>query len=111
MTAPRLAKAVAIGLSTAFTSSGQYTGSSIGVAIGVDTSVVSVSNPATLTPLMISSMTSSFGGFGLAAGSVAAGLSNGIATLLLGAQGTGAVAGTPVASASAVGTSPLSQVF
>lgn len=111
VTAPRLAKAVAIGISTSFSSSAQYTGSSVGVAIGSDTSFVAVSNPVTLIPIMISSMTSSFGGIGLAGGSVATALSNGIATLLQGAQGFGAVVGTPTAAASAVGTSPLSKVF
>jgi len=108
---PRLAKAVAIGISTSFSSSAQYTGPSVGVAVGTDTSIVSVSNPATLLSLMISSMISSFGSFGASAGNVASGLGNGIALLLQTAQGFGAVAGTPTASASAAGTSPLSKVF
>ena len=110
VTAPRLAKAVAIGISTSF-STAQYSGVSIGVAVGTDGSFVSVSNPATLIPLIISSMTSSFGSFGAAAGSVAVGLSYGITSLLQTAQGFGAVAGTPVGPVTVAGTSPLSKVF
>jgi hypothetical protein len=106
-----LAKAVAVGIATAFSSSGQYTGSSVGVAVGSDVSFVSVSNPGTLIPLMITNMQGSFGGVGTSTSLVAAGLSNGISSLLQTAQGFGAVAGTPTGTAAAAGTSPLSKVF
>jgi len=111
VTAPSLAKAVAIGIASVFSSSGQYTGASAGVAVGTDVSFVLISNSATLVPLMILSMFGSFGGTGASTGSVAGGLSNGIAQLLQTAQGIGIVAGTPTGSASAAGSSPISKVF
>lgn len=111
ITAPFLAKAVAIGLSTSFSAYGQYVGPSVGVSLGSDSSSVSISNPSTLLPLMISSMLGSFGGVGPSASNVAAGLSTGIALLLQTAQGVGTVAGTPTSPASSVGSSPISKVF
>lgn len=109
--APSLAKAVAIGIATAFSSSAQYLGSSVGVAIGSDVSFVSVSNAATLIPLLITNMQSSFGSVGASANSVALGLANGIASLLQTAQGAGSVAGIPTGTATVAGTSPLSKVY
>jgi len=98
-----LAKAVAVGLSLAFASA-QYTGPSIGVAIGVDNSVVSTANPATLTPPLAA-------GFpGPSGPAVAVGLASGITSLLLLGTGIGVVAGTPTGG-SGVGISGPSTVF
>lgn len=106
-----LARSVSMGLAAAFSASGTYTGPSIGVAIGVDTSKVIAANPMTLIPIMLASMASSLGGTGLSAPSVATGLSNGIAAQMLTVTGVGAVAGTPIPSPAPVaGTSPFGQI-
>jgi len=106
-----LAKAVSIGLATAISGSGTYSGFSVGVAVGADISKVVFANPATLVPLLTANMAGDLGGFGANAASVAAGLAVGIANQVLTITGVGVVAGTPAPSPTpAVGTSPFSTV-
>lgn len=110
-TAPLLAKAVSIGLATAISGSGTYSGLSVGVAIGADVSKVVFANPATLVPLLTANMVGDLGGFGANAASVAAGLAVGIANQVLTITGVGVVAGTPVPlPIPSVGISPFSTV-
>lgn len=106
-----LAKAVSVGLATAISGSGTYTGPSVGVAVGADTSKVVFANPATLVPLLALNMGADLGGFGVNAPAVAAGLAVGIANQVLTITGVGVVAGTPVPFPTpSVGSSPFSIV-
>lgn len=102
-TAPILAKAIAIGISTSF-STAQYTGPSIGVGMGIDNSLVALANASTLISLL------SAGLLGASGPSVCTGIGNGIASLLLLATGVGVVTGAP-STVSGVGTSGPSTVF
>lgn len=98
-----LAKAIALGISSAF-STAQYVGPSIGVGVGVDVSAVSFANPATLIPAI------SAGLLGASGPLIAVGIGNGIVSLLLLSVGTGVVIGPPSPTPSA-GTSGPSTVF
>jgi hypothetical protein len=93
--AASLALVVSLGVSQAFTSAGQYTGPSATVGTGADVSKVTVSNPATLVGILNGTLLAAVGA-GLSLTSLAAGLGNGIASLLLQGTGTGAVVGSPV---------------
>lgn len=107
-----LAKAVSVGLATVISASGQYTGPSVGVAVGADISKTVFANPATLLPLLLADMGAALGGTGLSAPSVAGGLAVGISNQILTMTGTGVVAGVPIyPPAPAAGTSPLGQVL
>lgn len=86
---PSLATVVTLGISQAFTTSGQYAGTVTGVGSGQDVSKVVVSNPSTLIPLLLPLI-----GTGPAAPQLATGLANGIAGLLLQGTGTGTVVGS-----------------
>ena len=97
-----LAPVVSSGISTAFSSAAQYTGTSAGVGIGADVSKIVVANPATLISMLMSTLSASLGGGGPALFIFATGLGNGIAALLLGGFGVGTVQGTASPS-SAVG--------
>jgi hypothetical protein len=102
-TAIILAKAIAFGIATSF-SVAQYSGPSTGVGAGVDTSVVSFVNAATL----VASLSASF--LGVSSPLVSAGLGNGIAALLALGTGIGVVTGTVLPGAGA-GVSGPSFVF
>lgn len=99
-TAPLVAQGVSIGVSVALSGTALYTGVSTGVTVGTDTSVVSVSNPATLTQFLIASLSSTFTGFGgLPSGIGLISLSQGLGVGLSGqcqlATGIGIVSGSP----------------
>lgn len=104
-TAPMLAAPIANGVSTVLTSSGQYTGASVGVAVGSDISVVTFSNPTTLASLILSLI-----GTGPTSSQVSSGLALGISTMLMSMTGVGIVSGAPVNGPS-TGTSPANAVF
>ena len=89
---PSLAMTVAMGIATAFTLSAQYSGLSTGVGVGTDVSAVSIANPATLTTLLLAQLHAVVGR-GQATSSLAAGLGQGIAIMLLGSVGLGTVTG------------------
>ena len=113
-TAPLIAQGISLGVGTALSSTALYTGVSTGVAVGTDTSVVSVSNPASLTQalyLSLSSVFASFGGLpsGIGLISLSQGLGIGLAGQCQLATGTGIVTGGP-SPTSATGTS-LSTVI
>jgi hypothetical protein len=108
-TAPLLGQAVETGVSTVLNSSAQYIGTSIGVALGTDTTKVSLSNPGTL----IAILTPNLAGVaiaGLTAPQLAVGLGTGIALLVQTGFGFGAVAPVTPGPAPAIGTS-ISTVF
>jgi len=110
---PTIARAVSLGISTGF-STAQYVGPSVGVSIGNDLSQVSNANVATLIPLLVQSLSSSFGGPGGGSlSSFATGLASGIVGQLSLGRGTGIVTGipAPIPPVVATGTSPLSKVF
>ena len=99
-TAPLVAQGISIGLSVALSGTTLYTGVSTGVAVGTDTSVVSISNPATLTQLLLLNFSSLFVGFGgLPSGIGLISLSQGLGVGLSGqcqlATGIGIVTGSP----------------
>jgi len=99
-----LGTAVEAGLSQAFSSLAQYNGQSPTVAVGTDTSKVSVANAASLVGILNQTMGAVMG-TGPAYGMMTAGLGNGVAALLLTGTGSGAVTGTPVVPAApATGT-------
>ena len=102
-TAPILAKAIAIGISTSF-STAQYAGLSTGVGIGIDSSLITLANAPALVSLL------SAGLLGVSGPSVCTGIGNGITSLLLLATGVGVVTGSP-STVSGVGTSGPSTVF
>lgn len=85
-----LATVIAIGISTAFTSAGQYQGLSPMVGVGSDTSKITVANAASLIGLLNVNL-----GAGPLAGVLSIGLGNGIAALLLQGFGMGAITGVP----------------
>jgi hypothetical protein len=89
-----LALVVSLGVSQAFLSYGQYTGSGGLVGVGADASSVSVANAATLTGILQGTLLSAVGA-GAVVQMLAVGLGNGIAGLLMQGTGIGAVVGTP----------------
>lgn len=100
---PNLAKMLAVGLSVGL-SSAQYTGPSVGVGSGVDTSTVAIANSLTLSTLLSAQFTGSSGS------QVSAGIALGISNLLLASTGAGVVTG-PSSGSPTTGVSPLSSVF
>ena len=108
-TTPLLAQGISIGVATALTSTALYTGQSIGVGVGADISTTLLSNPTTLTSLLISNFNavfSSVGGLptGIAIISLSQGLGVGLAAQCQAATGVGIVTGSP-APASTSGVS------
>lgn len=101
--APTLATAIANGISTALTSSGQYAGASAGVGTGSDTSFV-VSAPSSVLSGLIISQGAASGFRGVDLPSLANAIGNGASGLLLTATGTGVVTGSGSPTA-ATGTS------
>jgi len=89
-----LATVVSIGISTAFTSAGQYQGLSPTVGVGSDTSKITVANAASLIGLLNANLNAMMGA-GSLIGVLSIGLGNGITSLLLQGFGMGAVTGAP----------------
>jgi hypothetical protein len=89
-----LAVVVASAIAKAVSSYGGYTGTVVGVGNGFDASRVIVANAGSLFPTLLAQM-QGFLGVGPAAPMLAKGLSQGIASMLLTATGTGTVVGTP----------------
>ena len=89
-----LAAVIANGISSAFTSSGQYSGVSTTVGVGTDNSKIIVSNAASLIGTL-NGVLSSMLGAGPSIGMLSTGLGNGIAAMLLQGTGTGAITGAP----------------
>lgn len=98
-----LAAVIAMGISSAFTTYAQYTGTVAGVGAGLDVSKVTIANAATLVPLLRGFIGGSMGGVGPVMGQVSVGLANAISGLLLGGTGTGTVTG-------ATGPSPAAGI-
>lgn len=99
-TAPLVAQGISIGVGLALSSTALYTGVSTGVAVGTDTSIVSVSNSASLAQalyLSLSSVFTSFGGLpsGIGLISLSQGLGIGLAGQCQLATGIGIVTGSP----------------
>jgi len=90
-----LAVVVSLGVSQAFSTSGQYSGISPTVASGADVSKITTANPATLIGILNANLSAVLG-VGPALGLMTTGLGNGIASLLLQGTGAGAVTGVPV---------------
>lgn len=88
--APDISSAIAIGVSSAISSSGNYTGPSVGVGVGADVSFTSFVNTPILSMLILSNL-----GFGESSAINANGCALGISNLLLTMQGVGAVSGLP----------------
>ena len=99
-----LAISMALGIAEAFSLYAQYTGTSVGVGVGSDTSKITVAN----APALIGILEEALPGAGLsgpALHQMTVGLGNGISALLLLGGGTAAVAGVPtVPTAPAVGS-------
>lgn len=93
ISAPQIAAAVGLGVGNAYSATGQYVGTATG-AIGVDVSKVVFANPATLAPLLISSLAAQ-GVAGPAAVQLCTGLAPGIASLFLTGFGSGVAGGAP----------------
>lgn len=113
ITASQIGTAVAIGVATSMTATASYTGPSVGVSAGTDVSSVAVSNPATLSALLLSSLSGVFGGPGVTLPQVAQGLGQGLALMIsfgLTTPGTGIVAPTGPVGPPSAGTSPQSVV-
>ncbi len=93
-TAQGVGSAVETGLATVLNTSAQYLGVSTGVAQGTDTTKVSISNGATLLPILLSNLQAS-GINGQLSSQLANGLSIGISGLFLTGFGFGGVVGAP----------------
>lgn len=89
-----IATVVTLAVSSVFTIHGGYQGISPTVAVGADVSKVVISNPATLTALLLAKMAENQIS-GPAAPMLAKGLGDGISLLLLQGFGWGKVVGTP----------------
>jgi hypothetical protein len=105
---PSMARAVGIGVATAFSAAGQYQGASVGVGTGSDISKVVVANPAALI-LSIQGVAASAGMVGGDMPRLATALGTGISTLLLTGTGVGVVTGP--AGPLPAGGSSISRVF
>ena len=90
-----LAVVVTLGISQAFSTSGQYAGVSPTVAVGADISKVTVANGPSLIGILNANLSAVLGP-GPALGFMTTGLGMGIASLLLQGTGAGPVTGTPV---------------
>jgi len=91
VSSPQVATAVGVGIGTAYSATGAYTGQSIG-AVGSDVSKVVFADAQTLTATLIASMASN-GLNGPKAKRLAAGLAPGIAAMFLTGFGTGVSVG------------------
>lgn len=106
--APMLARAIGVGVATAFSTSGTYIGVSAGVGTGTDVShIVSANGPALIAAITAAAGAS--GVLGVNVPRIASGLGTGIAVLLLTGSGVGVVTG-PSGPSPAAGTS-ISRVF
>ena len=92
--ATSLGTVVALGISSAFTSLGQFAGPVAGVGNGVSTAKITVANPATLASTFAATFPGLFGA-GPAGLILIQGLANGISGVLLTGIGTGQVVGVP----------------
>lgn len=102
---PQISRVLAVGLSNSLTATAEYTGPSIGVGVGADSSFVVTANPLPLASLLISL------GFDGASGFISSiGLASSISSLLLLGTGSGVVSGA-TAGNPATGSSPNSSVF
>jgi len=99
----QVARAVGMGVSTAFNTSGAYVGASAGVAAGTDISKVTVSNGATLVSIMAATAAST-GFLGADMPRLAGALGTGISIMMFTGAGVGVVTGPPAPSPAA-GTS------
>lgn len=110
---PEIANAVAVGVSTAISKGGLYQGGAVGVSGGADVSKCLCANSGTLIADLMTGFTAMAPptGPGVLSISLATGLGNGIAGMLLaGLTGTGIVAPVTPAPAVAAGSSPTSIV-
>ena len=103
---PSLATVMTLGISQAFSTSGQYTGVAGTVGTGTDVSKIVVANTGTLLALLQANMAAELGP-GPASPMMATGLANGITALLLLGTGFGTVVGTPTGGP---GTGPTTSV-
>lgn len=103
-----MARAIGVGVATAFNASAAYSGVSIGVGSGTDVSKITLANGPALVAVL-SSVALSQGMVGVHIPVLSSALGLGIATQFLAGTGFGAVAG-PVGPAPGVGTS-ISQVL
>jgi hypothetical protein len=103
-----LGTAVGGGVSQILNSSAQYAGISAGVGVGGDVSKVSLANPATLIPLLLTNLQAT-GLNGPQAARLATGLGTGLAQFVQTGFGFGGVTGSP-SPVPAIGTS-VSLVF
>ena len=92
--ASSLATVLSTAISSVFSTSGNYVGSSPSVGVGADVSFFSVSNPATLIPILLGSLGGTMG-TGVAMPRMAVGFGNGIAQMLLKGTGTAIITGPP----------------
>ena len=90
----KMAKSVAIGVSSAINTSGEYYGSSSSVGIGVDTCKVTKAQSKALQTLLVSNF-ASVGIKGKDSFQLAKAISVGVSSILLTGVGTGAVTGSP----------------
>lgn len=93
-TSASLAVVLAVGLSSAFASLGQYSGVSSGVATGLDASKILFANPVTLNAILGPTLVS-FVGPGPVSPQLALGLSIGICQWMLTGTGVGTVTPAP----------------
>lgn len=107
-TAPPIGGAVGRGVLTTLTTSAQYSGASVGVAVGADLSKVTNANAANLIPILLANLGSQSIG-GASSQQLAIGLGRGIADIVKTGTGAGGVVGAP-SPTGAVGTS-VSVVF
>lgn len=103
---PSIALVVSVSVAQFFTLHGSYSGVAPTVGTGQDLSKVTVANPATLIPMLMSSLGSDLG-FGPLTPQLSIGLATGIVTLLLAGVGTGTVTG---ASGPAPSSGPTTSV-
>jgi hypothetical protein len=99
---------VGAGVLSTFNASAQYSGASAGVGTGSDTSKVSNANSAALIPIILGNLNAQAVA-GVSNTTLATGLANGIASLLLTGTGLGGVVGS-ASPVGAAGTS-VSVVF
>jgi len=107
-TAQGLGAAIEAGLVAILNVNASYIGVSVGVGTGTDITKVSISNPATLLPILLANLQAA-GINGQQAAQLASGLSTGIAALVQTGSGFGAVAGPPGVFPS--GGTSISRVF
>jgi len=89
---PSMMRAIGVGTAVAFTTQGQYTGVSAGVAVGSDIAKVVTANPVTLIAALQAAMNGS-GMLGFLVPRIATAVGTGVSGLLLTGTGTGVVTG------------------